>query len=48
MRKKWVHTEEKTEVPVSQAAACEGLVYSVNLGRQNLGTQGYTLPLFED
>ena len=32
---------------VSQAAACDGLVYSVNLGRQNLGTQGYTLPLFE-
>ena len=33
---------------VSQAAACDGLVYSVNLGRQNLGTQGYALPLFED
>ena len=33
---------------VSQAAACDGLVYSVNLGRQNLGTQGYTLPLFGD
>ena len=32
---------------VSQTAACDGLVYSVNLGRQNLGTQGYALPLFE-
>ena len=32
----------------SQAAARDGLVYSVNLGRQNLGTQGYALPLFED
>ena len=33
---------------VSQAAACDGLVYSVNLGGQNSGTQGYALPLFED
>ena len=33
---------------VSQAAACDGLVYSVNLNGQNMGTQGYTLPLFED
>ena len=33
---------------VSQAAACDGLVYSVNLNGQNSGTQGYALPLFED
>ena len=32
----------------SQAAACDGLVYSVNLNGQNMGTQGYALPLFED
>ena len=33
---------------VSQAAACDGLVYSVNLNGQNMGTQGYALPLFEN
>ena len=33
---------------VSQAATCDGLVYSVNLNGQNMGTQGYALPLFED
>ena len=33
---------------VSQAAACDGLVYSVNYNGQNGGTQGYTLPLLED
>ena len=33
---------------VSQAAACDGLVYSVNYNGQNAGTQGYTLPLLED
>ena len=33
---------------LSQAAACDGLVYSVNLNGQNMGTQGYALPLFED
>ena len=33
---------------VSQAAACDGLVYSVNLNGQNMDTQGYALPLFED
>ena len=33
---------------VSQAAACDGMVYSINLNGQNLGTQRYTLPLFED
>ena len=33
---------------VSQAAACDGMVYSVNYNGQNAGTQGYTLPLFED
>ena len=33
---------------VSQAAACDGLVYSVNYNGQNSGTQGYALPLFED
>ena len=33
---------------VSQAAACDGLVYSVNYNGQNAGTQGYALPLFED
>ena len=33
---------------MSQAAACDGLVYSVNYNGQNSGTQGYALPLFED
>ena len=33
---------------VSQAATCDGLVYSVDLNGQNTGTQGYALPLFED
>ena len=33
---------------VSQAATCDGLVYSVNINGQNSGTQGYALPLFED
>ena len=33
---------------VSQAAACDGLVYSVNYNGQNARTQGYALPLFED
>ena len=33
---------------VSQAAACDGLVYSVNLNGKNMGTQGYAMPLFED
>ena len=33
---------------VSQAAACDGLVNSVNLNGQNAGTQRYALPLFED
>ena len=33
---------------VSQAAPCDGLVYFVNLNGQNMGTQGYALPLFED
>ena len=32
----------------SQAAACDGLLYSVNLNGQNAGTQGHALPLFED
>ena len=33
---------------VSQAAACDGLVYSINYNGQNLGMQGYALSLFED
>ena len=33
---------------VSQAAACDGLVYSVNNNGQNSDTQGYAQPLFED
>ena len=33
---------------VSQAATCDGMVYSVNIGGQNSGTQGYALPLFEE
>ena len=33
---------------VSQAAACDGLLYSVNYNGQNSGTQAYALPLFED
>ena len=33
---------------VSQAAACDGMMYSVNYNGQNSVTQGYALPLFED
>ena len=33
---------------VSQAAACEGLLYSVNYNGQNSGTQRYALPLLGD
>ena len=33
---------------VSQSAACDGMVYSVNYNGQNEGTQGHTLPVFED
>ena len=33
---------------VSQAAACDGLVYSVNYSGQNSGPQGYALPLFDE
>ena len=33
---------------VSQAAACDGMIYSVNYNGQNSATQGYDLPLFED
>ena len=38
----------KLELELSQAAACDELVYSVNYNGQNSGTQGYALPLFED
>ena len=34
--------------PLSQAAACDGMIYSVNYNGQNSVTQGYALPLFED
>ena len=40
--------EEIKFLLLSQAAACDGLVYSVDLNGQNTGTQGYALPLFED
>ena len=33
---------------VSQAAVCDGMIYSVNYNGQNSVTQGYALPLFED
>ena len=33
---------------VSQAAACDGMIYSVNYNGQNSVIQGYALPLFED
>ena len=33
---------------VSQAAACDGLINSVNYNGQNADMQGYSLPLFED
>ena len=33
---------------VSQAAACDGMIYSVNYNGQNSVTQGYALPLFEN
>ena len=33
---------------VSQAAACDGMIYSVNYNGQNSVTQGYALPLLEN
>ena len=36
------------EPGVSQAAACDGIIYSVNYNGQNSATQGSALPLFED
>ena len=33
---------------VSQSAACDGMVYSVDYNGQKSGTQGYALPLLED
>ena len=33
---------------LSQAAACDGMIYSVNYNGQNSVTHGYALPLFED
>ena len=33
---------------VSPAAACDGMIYSVNYNGQNSVTQGHALPLFED
>ena len=33
---------------VSQADACDGLIYSVTYNGQNSGMQGYALPLFEE
>ena len=35
-------------IELSQAAACDGMIYSVNYNGQNSVTQGYALPLFED
>ena len=45
-----IHSGVFTFLPpgVSQAAACDGLLYSVNVIGQNAGTQGYALPLIED
>ena len=33
---------------VSQAAACDDLIYTINFDRHNLDIQGFTFPLFED
>ena len=33
---------------VSQAAACDGMIYSINYNGQNSVTRGYALPLFEN
>ena len=38
----------ETVMLMSQAAACDGLVYSVDYNGQNSGTQANALPLFED
>ena len=42
------HSKTKMKGFLSQAAACDGLLYSVNYNGQNSGTQGYALPLFQD
>ena len=41
----WLTLEEST---LSQAAACDGPIYTVNFNTQNSDVQGYPLPLFED
>ena len=38
----------KETVLLSQAADCDGMIYSVNYNGQNSVTQGYALPLIED
>ena len=45
-----IQSEVFTFLPpgVSQAAACDGLIYSVNYNGQISGTQGYALLLFEE
>ena len=40
--------QQKNRWQLSQAAACDGLVYSVDYNGQNSGTQANALPLFED
>ena len=44
----WSHYMNPWVGLLSQAAACDGLTYSVNYIGQNSGMQGYALPLFED
>ena len=48
IRRRNTTTKYNDEIRLSQAAACDGLVCSVNYNEQNSGTQGYALPLFED
>ena len=36
------------KLPLSHAAACDGLIYTINNNRENSNMQGYWLPLFED
>ena len=39
---------ELLSLQLSQAATCDGLIYTTNYDGQNSGTQGCALPLFEN
>ena len=43
-----LNTNKNYSPYLSQVAACDGMIYSVNYNGQNSVAQGYALPLFEN